>query len=65
MSKGVNAKRCKKTISEFINFTKLAERINNGELLICDKKFYDNQADYIESIIKKLKLSIAVYSSLV
>jgi len=45
----------KKTISEFINFTKLAERINNGELLICDKKFYDDQADYIESIIKKTK----------
>jgi hypothetical protein len=31
-------------------FIKLAERINNGELIITDKIHYNNQADYIENI---------------
>jgi len=38
----------KKSITDFICFIKLAERINNGELLICDILFYNQQADYIE-----------------
>jgi len=38
----------KKSVGHFLNFIKLAERINNGELVICDKDFYNNQADYIE-----------------
>jgi hypothetical protein len=38
----------KKSICYFIPFVKLAERINNGELVICDKDFYNNQADYID-----------------
>uniref|UniRef100_A0A6C0LE21 Uncharacterized protein n=1 Tax=viral metagenome TaxID=1070528 RepID=A0A6C0LE21_9ZZZZ len=40
-----------KSISKFLEFIKLADRINNGELVICDKKFYNNQADYIEKIV--------------
>ena len=28
-------------------------KINNGELQICDKKFYNDQADYIENIYAK------------
>jgi hypothetical protein len=41
----------KESISLFITFVKIAEQINNGELLINDKEFYDNQADYIESFV--------------
>jgi hypothetical protein len=35
---------------EFMNF---AEQINNGECLITDKKFYNQQADYIEKLYSK------------
>jgi hypothetical protein len=41
------------SIRHFIKFKKLAEQINNGELLICDKEFYNNQADYIETLLNK------------
>lgn len=40
----------KTIICLFIRFVKLAEQINNGELVICDNEFYNNQADYIEKI---------------
>lgn len=43
----------KKGISDFINFITLAERINNGECVICDKEFYNRQADYIENQYSK------------
>jgi hypothetical protein len=43
----------KQSISDFLYFIKLAERINNGELVICDKQFYDSQADYIEDLFNK------------
>ena len=35
---------------------KLAEQINNGEFIICDKQFYNNQADYIEKLYSKYML---------
>lgn len=38
-------------ISTFMKFVKLADQMNNGKFLICDKEFYNNQADYIEKII--------------
>jgi hypothetical protein len=37
-----------KTVSNFIEFIKLADKINEGGLLVCDKDFYNNQADYVE-----------------
>jgi hypothetical protein len=42
----------KKCISDFIHFTKIAQEINNGEFRISDKKFYNDQSDYIENIMK-------------
>jgi hypothetical protein len=42
-----------KTVSDFIKLSQVADRINNGELLICDKDFYNNQADYVEKNIFK------------
>jgi hypothetical protein len=43
----------KTLFSEHIQFMKLAEQINNGEFIITDKQFYDNQADYIEKLYSK------------
>lgn len=43
----------KKNIETFLRFQKLADRINNNEFVICNKDFYNNQADYIE---KRLNL---------
>jgi hypothetical protein len=43
-------------LKHHISFVKLAEGINNGELLICDKKYYDDQADYVEDFFKAKKL---------
>jgi len=39
-------------ISRHIDFMKFAERINNGECPVSDKKYYNDQADYIESLYK-------------
>ena len=36
----------KYTCSHF-KFIKLAEQINNGEFVICDRKHYDEQGDYV------------------
>jgi len=41
------------TFTQFIEFTKKEDEINNNGLLICDKKFYNDQADYIEEYLKK------------
>jgi hypothetical protein len=49
-SKAFIKENLKKIICDFVDFAKLAERINNGELLICDEEFYNNQADYVEKI---------------
>ena len=43
----------KRLVCKHIIFIKFAEQINNGELIICDKKFYDDQADYIENLYQK------------
>ena len=43
----------KKLVSHHIKFMKLSEQINNGECLVADKKFYNEQADYIEKIYSK------------
>ncbi len=39
-------------IPNFLEFITYAERINNRELVIADREFYDKQADYIEKILK-------------
>lgn len=43
----------KNILYELITFTKFAYQINNGELLIADKKNYNEQADYIEKLHSK------------
>lgn len=40
----------KKLVCDHIHFMKLADQINNGEFLITEKKFYNEQADYIEKL---------------
>jgi hypothetical protein len=42
----------KKSISNFLDFKKIADRINNGGFVISDEIFYNNQADYISDYIK-------------
>jgi len=38
----------KQIVRDHIHFIKLAEQINNGKHTFTTKKFYDDQADYIE-----------------
>lgn len=40
----------KKIIERFMVFLRLAKRIEAGELLVCDEKFYKEQADFIEGL---------------
>ena len=40
-------------VSQHIRFMKLAAQINRGELVFTDKKFYNDQADYIEKLYPK------------
>ena len=35
-------------VSNHIDFVGMAKRINDGGLLVCDKEFYNAQADYVE-----------------
>ena len=42
----------KELIKNHIHFMKLAEKINNGICLVVDKKFYNEQADYIALNVK-------------
>lgn len=43
-------------LKHHISFVKLAEGINNGELLMCDETYYHKQADYVEDFFKAKKL---------
>ena len=47
-----NKNDMKDIIKEFIDFTKIADTINNGGLHITDNEYYNNQADYVEEKIK-------------
>jgi hypothetical protein len=39
-------------LSNFIKMIKIANEINNGEIIIANRLFYDNQANFIEKIFK-------------
>jgi hypothetical protein len=42
----------KRTIIEkFVDLSKLTERINNGEFVICDKEFYKEQHFFVEKLL--------------
>ena len=41
-------KNKKKMLKDFVDFSEYADNINNGGLLLADRKFYNQQADYIE-----------------
>ena len=43
----------KETVRQHINFMKYADEINRGECLVTEKKFYNDQADYIEKLYSK------------
>lgn len=43
----------KQIITHFLKFKPCENRINSGELYITDKDFYNNQADYIELMLKQ------------
>jgi hypothetical protein len=40
--------KTKEFIKNYLSFCNLAKQINEGEFLIADRKFYDDQADYVE-----------------
>jgi hypothetical protein len=44
----------KKIIYNHIHFKKIADRMNNGECLVSEKAFYNEQADYIEKLYLKM-----------
>lgn len=44
----------KKVLQEHIKFMKFAEQINRGECIITEKKFYNDQADYIDKLYSKI-----------
>ena len=41
----------KNTLQSFLRFVKLEEKINSGEFSITDKDYYNNQLDYIQSVM--------------
>ena len=41
-------------IEKFLHFKDIEETINNGDCLIVNKKYYNNQADHIENHFRKL-----------
>lgn len=47
----------KKDIQTFLKFIRCAEKMNNNEFIITDKKYYQSQAEYVQSK-NKLELSI-------
>jgi len=40
----------KKVISKFIEFSGFAKRIEGGELLVCNKTYYNEQANFLEGL---------------
>ncbi len=43
---------CKDYLKNHCDLIKIADKINNGGILIYDKKFYNDQADYVEQMNK-------------
>ena len=43
------------SINGYENFKQIAEDMNNNKFRICNKSYYNNQLDYIESQLKKFK----------
>ena len=46
---GHDEEHLKKIIKDYVEFIKYAERINAGEMLCANEKYYNEQADYVES----------------
>lgn len=46
---GMSESDIKFALKQYLLFKSYAERINSGELIICDKSYYLNQNDYIQS----------------
>lgn len=47
----ISKEQISKTFKDFVKFIELARKINEGGLLVCDKDFYNNQADYVEKTL--------------
>lgn len=43
----------KKIVKKFLEIINISEKINNGELMITDYEYYENQANYVDENIKK------------
>jgi hypothetical protein len=46
---GMSESDIKFALKQYLLFKSYAERINSGELIICDKSYYHKQNDYIQS----------------
>lgn len=55
-SKEIGSESLKKqTLTEFLKFTKNANRINSGEGLICNKQYYHKQANYVDKYFTSMR----------
>lgn len=45
--------RLREVVSNFLLFVKHAQTINDGGLVVSDRDYYDRQADYVESCIRR------------
>jgi len=45
----------KKVIQDYLQMIPIEKQMMNGKLCIADRKYYDQQADYVESIVKKFE----------
>jgi hypothetical protein len=54
---GFNYQQFKNIINDVVDFTKKADRMNNGECVCADLKFYNDQADFIEKCMVLKRIS--------
>ena len=55
MSEIIDKEKLKKQMSNFLNFVKHANTINNNECIVASKNYYNKLADYVENQMDKLK----------
>jgi hypothetical protein len=48
----VNEAGLKDVLKKYLLFKSYAERMNSGELIVCDKAYYDKQDDYVQSYFR-------------
>jgi hypothetical protein len=53
LKEGVLEAELKEALKQYLLFKSYAERINSGELIVANKVYYNNQADYIQLKLQK------------